>query len=121
MTIEKMLEITNTHLDKYLEQFPTRKDCIQNSYVIALACTFQGCLQEYVFEQEYFDEENMVEENREQYEILFKQENIYQTLVDNFLWFNHPERTDIWGYYEGWGGTKDVIDEVIKILKTEAK
>lgn len=120
MTIEKMLEITNTHFDKYTEQFPTREDCINHSYKIALASNFQGCLQEYVFETDYFEDDE-IERHREQYEILFKQENIYETLISTFFYFSHPERTDIWGYYEGWGGTKDVIDEIIKILETEGK
>lgn len=121
MTVEKMLEITNTHFDKYLEQFPTRTDCIKNSYEIALAGTFQACLQEYVFAEEYF-EDSEIADNSEQYEILFEQKNIYQTLVGTFLCFNHPERTDIWGYYQGWGGTKDVIDEIVTYMKkTEAK
>jgi len=120
MKIQEMLEITNTHFDKYTEQFSTREDLINNSYKIALASNFQGCLQEYVFETDYFEDDE-IEKHREQYEILFKQENIYKTLVNTFFDFTHPERTDIWGYYEGWGGTKDVIDEIIKILKTEGK
>lgn len=120
MTIQEMLEITNTHFDKYTEQFSTREELINHSYMVALAGTFQGCLQDYVFEADYFEDDE-IEKHREQYEILFKQENIYRTLVNTFFCFTHPERTDIWGYYEGWGGTKDVIDKIIKILEKESK
>lgn len=120
MIIQEMLEIINTHFDKYTEQFSTREDCINHSYVIALASNFQGCL-ENLFEEDFFEDESDMLDCAKQYEILFKQENIYRTLVNTFFDFTHPERTDIWGYYEGWGGTKDVIDEIIKILKMEGK
>lgn len=120
MKIQEMLEITNTHFEKYMEYFPTKEDCVKNSYTIALAGMFRDCLQEYVFEPDFFEDDEM-EENREQYEILFAQDNIYHTLVHTFFDFSHPERTDVWGYHEGWAGTKEVIDDVVEILKTEGK
>ena len=115
MTLEKILEIIKSHFDKYTEQFPTREDCINNSYKIALAINFQYCLQDYIFEPYYFDNDE-IEKHGEEYKILFDQENIYKTLVDIFLIFNHPERTDVWGYHEGSGGTKEVIDEIITYI-----
>lgn len=115
MALEKILEIINTHFDEYTEQFSTREDCINHSYEIALAVNFQDCLQAYVFEPDYFDDDE-IEKHGKEYKILFEQENIYKTLVDTFLIFRHPEKTDVWGYREGSGGTKDVIDEITTYL-----
>lgn len=115
MTLEKILEIINTHFNKYTEQFTTREDCINNSYQIALAVNFQDCLQSYIFDPDYFDDDE-IEKHRNGYKILFEEENIYKILVDTFLIFRHPEKTDIWGYQEGSVGTKDVIDEIVTYI-----
>jgi len=91
-----------------LELENTKESIMAHSYQLAVIDEIYSCLVQYALDEDYNDVDK--EDVLPNIDTLLQiKENLITKIAEEYMYFNHPDRFDFWGYYEGWGGTWEVI------------
>lgn len=95
MTIQEMQNITNIHLNEYINRFMAKENCLENLSYTAVVVK----LYEYISQKD----------NITKYKELFIGDNIYEILIGKYVKLNDVDKADVWH------NTQKVIDKIMII------
>ena len=96
-----------------------KKEIFNLSYSNAEIFEICGCFTDFIFNEDFLEQEEDVLPNIKT--LLEFKGNLIEAIKEKYNSFNHPDRYDFWGYYEGYSGTYEVIQVTTNWICDEIK